>query len=105
MDHSGLDQVYAPSDDIVVRMIEGELLIVPLGASIGDLEDEIYTLNPTGQAIWERLDGRRRLQEVVKELEAKFEATPGDIERDVSGLVAELVKRRMLVQVSGGEAG
>lgn len=99
-----LDVVYAPSEDVVARSIEGELIIVPLAAGIGDMEDEIYALNSTGQAIWGRLDGQRRLRDVVADLALKFKAEPGVIEADVCGLVAELVKRRMLVQVNAPEA-
>jgi hypothetical protein len=33
---------YQPSDEIVAREIEGELIIVPLTAGIGNLEDELY---------------------------------------------------------------
>jgi len=39
------DSVYAVSDDVVAREIEGEIIIVPLVAGIGDLEDELFTLN------------------------------------------------------------
>ena len=46
-----LDAVYTPSEDIVAREIEGEIIIVPLVAGIGDMEDELYTLNDTGKAI------------------------------------------------------
>jgi hypothetical protein len=95
-----LNGVYAISEDVVAREIEGELIIVPLVADIGDMEDELYTLNETGRDIWERLDGRRRLQEVVRELCAEYQAEPGRIEVDVLGLVTELVRRRMLVEVS-----
>ena len=50
-----------PSEDIVAREIEGEIIIVPLVAGIGDADDELYTLNETGQAIWQKLDGQRTL--------------------------------------------
>ena len=33
------------------REIEGELIIVPLVAGIGDADDELFTLNETGKAI------------------------------------------------------
>jgi hypothetical protein len=93
-----LQNVYKPSDDIVAREIEGEIIIVPLVAGIGDMEDELFTLNDTGKAIWDHLDGQRSLAGVVAALEADYEAPdPGAIERDVLGLVAELVERRMLV--------
>ncbi len=64
--------IYAVSDDVVAREIEGEIIIVPLVAGIGDLEDELFTLNETGKAIWELLDGRRSLQEVARELSEKY---------------------------------
>jgi hypothetical protein len=92
-----LDAAYAPSEDVVARELEGEIVIIPLVSDIGDIEDELYTLNETGQAIWRRLDGRRPLREVVAELAGEFEAALGDIERDVLGLVRELAARRMVV--------
>jgi hypothetical protein len=93
------EDVYKPSDDVVAREIEGEIIIVPLVAGIGDMEDELFTLNETGKAIWDKLDGQRRLADVVAELSPEFAAEDGAIERDVLGLVAELVERQMLVAV------
>ena len=93
------DSVYAVSDDVVAREIEGEIIIVPLVAGIGDLEDELFTLNETGKAIWEKLDGQRSLNDVIKELAAEYQAPPGEIDADVLGLVEELSRRRMLVAV------
>ena len=97
VDRSG---IYIPSDDVVVREIEGELIIVPLVSGIGNIEDELFTLNETGRAIWERLDGKKSLKSLAKELSAEYEAPEGEIERDLIGLVQELLKRRMLVDVS-----
>ena len=42
-----LDDVYTLSQDVVAREIEGELIIVPLISGIGDIDDALYTLNPT----------------------------------------------------------
>ena len=63
-----LEKIYVPSEDIVAREIEGEVIIVPLVAGIGDMDDELYTLNETGQAIWRLLDGRKNLGTVAAEL-------------------------------------
>jgi hypothetical protein len=93
------DAVYAVSEDVVAREIEGEIIIVPLMAGIGDLEDELFTLNETGKAIWEKIDGRRSLAEVITALSAEYRAEPGEIEADVLGLMAELARRRMVVAV------
>ena len=51
------DGAYAPSDGVVAREIEGEVVIVPLKAGIGDLEDELYSLNETGRGVWRLLNG------------------------------------------------
>jgi len=96
-----LNQVYAPSDDIVAREIEGELIIVPLVAGIGDMEDELFSLNDTGKGIWRKLDGKTSLAEVAKSLAAEYDTRPDEIERDVVGLVGELVRRKMLVVKPG----
>jgi len=95
-----MDAVYVPSEDIVAREIEGELIIVPLVAGIGDLEDELYTLNETGKAIWDRLDGANSLRAVVAALAKEYKAEPGDLAKDVLGFVAELARRRMLVEAT-----
>lgn len=96
------ESIYTPSEDVVSREIEGELLIVPLVSGIGDMEDELFSLNETGKNIWERLDGQKSLREVAAELSEEFEASIEDIQEDVIGFVAELLKRGMLVEVSNG---
>jgi hypothetical protein len=98
MEHEiAIDSAYIASEDVVAREIEGEFILVPLASGIGDMEDEIYTLNETGRAIWERLDGKRSLREVAKDLKADFEARPGEIEEDIAGLVNVLFERKMVV--------
>jgi hypothetical protein len=94
-----LDKLYMPSEDVVAREIEGELIIVPLVAGVGDMEDELYTMNETGKAIWDRLDGKKKLKDVLGELSVEFEAPVGEMEKDVIGLVDELVRRKILVEV------
>jgi len=93
-----LDSIYIPSKDVVAREIEGELIIVPIVAGIGDMEDELYTLNETGKAIWKRLDGKKSLRKIVEEFSKEFESSSEKIEKDVIGFVNELLKRRMLVE-------
>jgi hypothetical protein len=92
-----LDSVYVRSEDVVSRDVMGELIIVPLASGIGDMEDEIYNLNDTGRAIWERLDGKLSLSEIAVALSAEYDAPVGEIKRDVQGIVTELFRRRMVV--------
>jgi len=94
-----LSKVYVPSEDIVAREIEGEIIIVPIVAGIGNIEDELYALNDPGKAIWKKLDGKKTLKNIIEEFSQEFESPKNQIEEDVIGLVEELLKRKMLVEV------
>jgi hypothetical protein len=85
------------SDDVVARLIEGQLLIVPLVSGVGDLEDELYTLNETGRAIWEKLDGNRTIDEVAREMAREFDVAEEAVRLDVINLVEDLLGRKILV--------
>ena len=93
-----LNVAYVPSDDVVAREIEGEIIIVPLISGIGDMEDDIFTLNETGRAIWDLLDGVRSLKDVVEALCDEFQGAAEEIEENVLGFVEELVKRGILIE-------
>lgn len=92
-----LDVIMVPSEDLVSRVIEDELIIVPLTSGIGDMDAELYTMNETGRAIWSRLDGSRTLRIIADEIAEEFSSSPGVIEKDVLGLMEELEKMKMVV--------
>jgi hypothetical protein len=94
-----LDARYALSENIVAREIEGEVIIIPLVSGIADVDDELFTLNPSAKAIWSRFDGKATLREIAAALGEEYKADTGEIEGDVLGLVEELAKRGMLVEV------
>ena len=96
-----LNAVYIPGE-LVAREIEGEFILVPLTSGIGDMEDELYTLNQTARAVWDRLNGKKTLKQVVEEMVAEYNGPAGEIEADVKGLVEELLKRKMLVESTKG---
>jgi hypothetical protein len=95
--HLDLNSICMPSQGVVAREIEGEIVIVPIAAGIGEAEDELYTLNETGQAIWQKLDGRRTLKDVAASLVRKFTSPLSELETDVLGFASELTQRGILV--------
>lgn len=92
-----MNAAYRPSENVVARKIEDEIIIVPLTAGVGESEDDLYTLNDTGKEVWGLLNGSLTLNEVVNRLSNQYEAPESTIERDVTALVAELLQRRILV--------
>lgn len=93
------DSVYIPSQDVVAREIEGVVIIVPIVSGIADIEDELFSLNETGKAIWNKLDGRATLGEIIASLALEFNAPSAEIREDVMGLMSELLKRRIVIEV------
>jgi len=92
-----LNSICSPSEDVVAREIEGDMIIVPLVSGIGDADDELYTLNESGKAIWQKLDGQKTLSVVAKELIDVFSSDESEIEKDVLGFASEMVNRGMLI--------
>jgi hypothetical protein len=96
-----MNDVYGPSSDIVAREIDGEVLIIPLISGMGDIEDELYSLNETGKVIWKLLDGERSVQQIIDQLIAGHDGDPALIKEDVFGLLQEFGKRKFLVKKTG----
>ena len=94
-----LEKIYIPSENIVAREVHGEFIIIPITSGVGDLEGDIFTLNETGRAIWQRLDAKTRLKDVIKDLKVDFEGPLEEIRNDVIGITEELLKRKMLIEV------
>jgi len=93
-----LGSILKPSDDVVARDVGGEMVIIPITSGIGDLEDGIFTLNKTGRALWEKLDGKKKLKEIAKELREDFQGSLEKIEKDVLGISRELLKRKIIIE-------
>ena len=94
--HITRDTVCVPSEDIVAREIEGEMIIVPLVSGVGDADDEIYALNETGKAILRKLDGVRTLGQVAETLAEEFTSSGDELDSDVLGFATEMIRRKIL---------
>jgi hypothetical protein len=95
-----LDAVYKASSDVVVREVEREIIIIPFASGIDYSENEPYFLNITAQVIWQRLNGRRSLKDVVSDLALEFKTPVKFIKKDVIEFVEKLLMKKMLVEVS-----
>lgn len=93
-----LDKSYKPSEDVVARQVQGEFIIIPITSGVGDSEDAIFTLNETGKAVWDKLDGKKTLRDIGNDLTKEFDVPLKEIEKDVLGIVGELLNKKMLVE-------
>ena len=93
-----LTAIYISSDDVVAREVEGEMLIVPLMSGIGDSDEDLFTMNEEGRSIWGRLDGAKRLEQIVSEVAQEYGERPETIRKDVEGFVTELLNRNIVTR-------
>jgi hypothetical protein len=84
------------SNDILARKIEGETILIPLSAGVGNADEELYSLNESALVIWEKLDGRRNIGEICRELAETHEAPLAAVQQDVLGFISELISRKMV---------
>lgn len=104
MQELDMDARYIPSGNIVAREIEGELILVPIVSGIGDIDDELFSVNETGKVIWDRLDGKASLAQVVQLLADQYSVSRQEMEQDVRGFVGELLKRKMITDARDSPA-
>jgi hypothetical protein len=76
---TGLNSVVSHSPSIVTRKTGNEYVLVPVANNIADM-DSVYTLNETGAFIWEQIDGKRTVGELIELLIQEYE-----IDSDLAG--------------------
>lgn len=92
------EAVYERSSSLVTRELGGEKIIVPVRGRVGDL-NSIYTLNPVANEIWEMLDGKRSLQDIIGKLGEQFDIDQETLTADVLRVISELQQEGLVRQV------
>jgi hypothetical protein len=96
-----MDFIYGISQDVVARKIEGETVIIPLTAEIGEVDEELYSLNESGEAIWQELDGLKTVGDICYKLADKYKAPLASVQQDVLGFISELAARKIIISQTG----
>lgn len=80
--------IYSKNESIVARRLDEEIILVPIRNNIGDMNN-VYVLNEVGARIWELIDGRKDLSEIVSVIKNEFDSPP-DVERDIREFISDL---------------
>jgi len=84
----------ARSTKVAARMVGDEMMIM------SGRDSTLFTLNPTGAALWEAADGVTPLEDIVtRQICARFNVEPAEAMRDAEDLVDQLAGHG-LVRVS-----
>ena len=72
------------------RLIAGEAVILSLDTKI------LRGLNAVGSRVWDLIDGKRTVEEIVEVIVADFDVAPADAAADVASFVAELIDKGLV---------
>jgi len=88
---AGLKSILSQSATIVTRKTGNEYVLVPITNNIADM-NSVYTLNETGAFIWEHIDGKRNVEEIISALITEYDIDKQNAESDVFIFIENMSK-------------
>jgi hypothetical protein len=88
---TGLKSILSQSPSVVTRKTGNEYVLVPITNNIADM-NSVYTLNETGAFIWEQIDGKRDIEEIINALTAEYDIDKKTAKDDVFAFVENMSK-------------
>jgi hypothetical protein len=80
---------------VVARKVGAEMVLL-------NTETEAYfTLNEVGVRIWELIDGKRAVGQIVQELLAEYDVTEAELRGDVDELLGEFAGQQLIIWADG----
>lgn len=86
-----LKLILSQSASVVTRKTGNEYVLVPITNNIADM-NSVYTLNETGAFIWEHIDGKRSIEDIIGALTAEYDINFKNAETDVLSFVENMSK-------------
>lgn len=86
-----LKAIYTHSPNIVTRKTGSEYVLVPVANDIADM-NSVYTLNETGAFIWELIDGKRNIDEIIGAVTLEYDINYESAREDVQSFLKNMSK-------------
>jgi len=91
-----LNTILSHSPSVVTRKTGNEYVLVPVTDNIADM-DSVYTMNETGAFIWEQIDGKRTIRQILDNLINEYEADMDTAKNDVSDFIEKMKKFLIII--------
>jgi hypothetical protein len=79
------------SNNTASRILDGEAVVIL------PLESYVYTFDPVGTQIWELINGKNKIANIVDAIQNEYEVDPDVAEQDTVDFINELVTKKILV--------
>lgn len=84
-----LKSVPRRSESIVTRKTGNEYVLVPVTDNIADMNN-VYTLNDSGAFIWELIDGKRNIEELIETVTVSYDIDRETASEDIFSFMKEM---------------
>lgn len=91
------DKIYKKNPDIVKRKIVDELILVPIGSSMGR-QQKIFSLNGLGEYIYDHFDSIVSLEEILAGILKEFSVTKEQAQTDLLEFVAKMHEQGIILE-------
>ena len=88
---AGLKSILSHSPSVVTRKTGNEYVLVPITNNIADM-NSVYTLNETGAIIWEYINGKRSVEEIISAVTTEYDIDNETAEADVFFFIENMSK-------------
>jgi hypothetical protein len=88
---TGLKSILCHSPSVVTRKTGNEYILVPITNNIADMTS-VYTLNETGAFIWELIDGKKKVEEIISALTSDYDTDNITASTDVFSFIDNMSK-------------
>ena len=85
----GLKSILSHSPSVVTRKTGNEYVLVPVTDNIADM-DSVYTLNETGAFIWEQIDGKKSVEEIIGAMTEEYDIDKESAKEDVLQFISKM---------------
>lgn len=84
------DKIPVRSTHLAYQMVEGEAVVLDIPSRI------LRGLNPVGSRIYQLIDGKRTLGEIVKAIQEEFACEEQKVFEDVKTFLEHLLEKKMI---------
>jgi len=88
---AGLKSILSHSKSVVTTKTGNEYVLVPIANNIADM-NSMYTLNETGAFIWEHINGKNSVENIIIELTKEYDIDFSTASDDLFSFINEMEK-------------
>ncbi len=92
------EKIYRKKDEIVVRKIADETILVPIRGKLADMQ-RIFSLNPVAEFIWTHLEQEKPVEKILSMMINEFDVEEKKAEEDLFELINNFLTENLIEQV------